>query len=266
MADDQSPLGGPLELPGGEPPHSRSHGKLRRFSWPVKKILIVIVALVVLALIGWGLTKIFHKKKSSTSTSSASQSQTSQPSTKATDVPEVAGTKTYNSTALGVILTYPVGWTLNETDGGIRIESPDFNYTTTDKGSVTGNFRVYIRKGARDVDSKYIGRGVAIMPSAKLAYTAPTSTQRKETNLSFFGLDTPNQFAYFLVAGNFNLVKGDTLGPNYGKEADTFLVTGGYSAKSLTDDFATNQVTTDFFQQTNAYKQAIDILKSLQLQ
>ena len=51
-----------------------------------------------------------------------------------------------------------------------------------------------------------------------------------------------DNFAYFLVAGNFNLKKGDSLGPSYGKEANTFLVTGGYSARDLTDDFATNQI------------------------
>ncbi len=269
MVNDESPLGGPLELPGSEQRSAKPRVKRGRLRGLFKKLLIVIGILILMALIGFGVGKLLNRKKtpaSSAKTTSQNPTTSSPTALKVSDVPEVAGTKTFTSTALGVTLTYPVGWTTNETGGGVRIESPDFNYMTTDKGVVAGNFRVYIRKGARETDSKYIARGVATQPSEPLTYSAPTSIQRKTTNLSFFGLDTPDQFAYFLIAGNFNLKKGDTLGPNYGKEADTVLVTGGYSAKSLADDFATNQVPLGSFQQTNAYKQAIDIIKSLKLQ
>jgi len=69
-----------------------------------------------------------------------------------------------------------------------------------------------------------------------------------------------------MIAGNFQLNTGETLGPSYGKESETFIVAGGYSAKDLTDDMATNKVPTQGYNQTNAYKQALDIVKSLQLQ
>ena len=69
-----------------------------------------------------------------------------------------------------------------------------------------------------------------------------------------------------MVAGNFQLNKGDTLGPDYGKEPETFIVTGGYSSSVLTDDLATNKVPLDSYRQTNAYKQAIAIIKSLKLE
>jgi hypothetical protein len=266
MAEDQSPLGGPLELPDSEPRKvsQKRTGIPRRL---LKRVLIGLGVVVVVALVGFGAGKLFGNKKSTEATAPTdTKPTTTTPTVKTSDLPSVSGTKTFNSSSLGIELTYPVGWTTTEASGGVRIESPEFGYTTGIQGTIKGNFRVYIRKGARDVDSKYIGRGVAIKSSEKLAYTAPTSVQRKETNLSFFGLDNPDQFAYFLVAGNFNLNKGDSLGPNYGKESDTVIVTGGYSSKTLTDDFATNQVSADTFQQTNAYKQAIDILKSLKLQ
>jgi len=268
MADNESPLGGPLELPGGEQQHARSHpkssGRIRRM---IKKLLIILLVLTLLTAFGFGGRKLLNNKKTTKAVDQPNtSSQTSpSPAPKISDLPAAAGTKSFKSSSLGVELAYPAGWTATEADGGIRIDSPEFNYTTVDKGTVSGNFRVYIRKGAREVDSKYIGRGVATQPSEKLVYSQPTSTQRKETNLSFFGLDSGDQFAFFLVAGNFNLKKGDTLGPNYGKETDTFIVTGGYSSKTLTDDFATNQIPLGTFQQTNAYKQALDILKSLKL-
>ena len=267
MNDEQSPIGGPLELPPSSEPQKapRKSRSLKPGKW-LKRLLLVLLILAITIGLGFAAGKLFGKRKEKP------QAQTQAPSTstpvapKTSDIPSVYGTKTFTSSSLGVELTYPTGWTATEVNGGVRIESPEFTYTNSSAMTVSGNFRVYIRKGARDVDSKYIGRGVAVKPSEKLVYASPTSVQRKETNLSFFGLDNADAFAFFLVAGNFTLNKGDTLGPNYGKEADTVLVTGGYSSKDLKDDFATNLVPLATFQDTNAYKQALDILKSLKLQ
>src|SRR5690606_36986054 len=130
-------------------------------------------------------------------------------------------------------------------------------YETTSKGVVNGNFRVYIRVTAREIDGKYIGRGFAIAPSEPLVYSNPLSTQRKDTYLSAFGLDKTDNFNFFLIAGNFNLKKGDSLGPNFGKEAGTYIIAGGYSSDDLKDDLAMNTVPTDSYSKTEAYKQAI---------
>ncbi len=266
MNDDQSPIGGPLELPPSDESQKtlRKGRSLKPGKW-LKRLAIALLVLLLITGIGFGAGKLFSKKESQP------QTQTQTPSTtaatpKTSDVPAVSGSKTFTSSSLGLEITYPTGWTATEASSGVRIESPDFTYTSSSAMTIAGNFRVYIRKGARDVDSKYIGRGVAVKSSEKLIYASPTSVQRKETNLSFFGLDNSDAFAFFLVAGNFTLNKGDTLGPNYGKEPDTVLVTGGYSSKDLKDDFATNLVPAATFQDSNAYKQAVDILKSLKLQ
>lgn len=267
MNSDESPIGGPLELPGGENPPVKHPFKQPRINRPSKKVILIVLAVILISAIGFAAFKFPNKsdtKKSSPQPAATNTSTTAQELT-VSDIPEVTGTKNLNNTSLLVELTYPNGWTTTEKSDGIKLESPEFNYMTSDGGVVVGNFRVYIRKGAREVDSKYIGKGVAIADSQPLTYSAPAASQRKTTNLSLFGLDTPDQFAYFFVAGNFNLKKGETLGPGYGKEPETVLVIGGYSAKTLTDDFATNQVPLDNYDQTNAYKQALDIVKSLKL-
>jgi hypothetical protein len=160
---------------------------------------------------------------------------------------------------------HPDGWKASEAGGGVRLSSPNFTYQTKSGEQVDGNFRIYIRLGAREQDGKYIGRGVAIKSSEELKYSDPLPGQRKTTLLSSFGLDKTDNFGFFLIAGNFELKKGETLGPNYGKEADAFIVTGGYSSDELKDDLATNMMSVDGYDQTNAYKQAVAIVQSLQL-
>jgi len=232
---------------------------------PYYWIVLAILAIAILAIGAWKL--LGSNKPNAKPTPSTAQTQDID-KISAKDVPDATGTKTYDNGYLGVNLTYPDSWVATESDNkdSVRLESPSFSYQAAEKGRIAGNFRIYIRKGARTVDGKYIGRGVAIGPSEKLVYAKPTSGQRSDTNLSLFGLDTPDQFAFFLIAGNFQLNKGDTLGPDYGKEAETFIIAGGFSAPDLKDDLATNSVPITGQQSSNAYKQAIEILKSLRLQ
>jgi hypothetical protein len=270
MTEDDSDLKQPLELPGEEEAPKQPHYSVAKPRRSLKKPLIILVVVLVIAAIGYGGYKLFFGSNTTPpQTNQAPQQNTSQQATnKLTtgDVPKSTDTKEYKSETLGFTLTYPTTWTVSTTtDNGVRVTSPDFKFRTVEGKAVSGNFRLYIRTQARESDSKYIGRGVAIIPSEKLTYTKPTSTQRKDTLVSSFGLDTTNNFAFLLVAGNFQLAKGDSLGPNYGKEAGTFIIGGGYSGKELTDDLATYRVPTDWYNTTNAYNQALDIIKSLQL-
>jgi hypothetical protein len=234
-----------------------------------KKWLLFILPLLLVG-IGFGVWEILHKNTASETpvVSSQSQAEVTPEPTVTKDLADAPTTQKYDNGFLGVTLTYPSTWTATEGENktSVRFESPEFSYTSIAKGKVTGNFRIYIRKGSTDMDRKYIGRGYAIEPSQKLVYNKPTLGQRTDTNLSLFGLDEPNNFAYFLIAGNFELKKGDTLGPDYGKEAETYIIAGGFSDKSLTDNLGTNPVATDYIKTSNAYKQAIEVLKSLQLQ
>lgn len=256
---NEDPLKQSLDLPEDMYPEDYSK-KTKKVLWTVVTIIISVVLLGGVAYGFWVL--VFHKNKPAAKTA---QSTTQSPPPTKQEVASATLTKTYESPRLPVVFSYPGNWTVSEATGGIRVVSPDFPLETLDKGRVTADFRVYIRQGARDVDSKYIGRGVVIKPSEKLVYKQPAVGQRTDTNLSSFGLDTPDNFAFFLIAGNFSLHKGDTLGPGYGTEPQTYIITGGYSSNTLTDDLATYQVSTETYQNNQAYKQAIAILESLQL-
>ncbi len=246
---------------------SSSVSKQPKFS--KKYIVPVLLGTVVLAAMIFGGIKLLGNKKPAENTT-ASTPQTEQIASddaSENDVPDTDKTSAYENGFLGIKLTHPETWiaTESETQDSVRLESPAFNYLTTDSKDVSGNFRIYVRKGARPADSKFIGRGVALQPSEKLTYTKPAVGQRTETNLTLFGIDTSDNFALFLIAGNYSLNKGDTLGPNYGKEAETYIIGGGFSSKELKDDLATNAVAPELLKSSNAYKQALEILKSLQL-
>jgi len=226
----------------------------------------IYIVLTVVTVVTVGLLLILNNNKKKPIDTNKSTTMSTPLPVKASDLPASSETKNYENGPLGVTLDYPASWTVTDnTDSGIRIESPDFNYLNLDGDGVSGNFRIFIRKGARPIDSKYIGRGVAIQPSIKVTYQKPAVGQRADTLVTNFGLDTKENFAYFFVAGNFQLSSGDTLGPDYGKETETFIISGGYSSKSLKDDMATNLVPVSYISSSNAYKQGLDVIKSLQL-
>lgn len=264
--DDQIPTG-PMELPGDPdrslPPYNQKSSGFSR-----KRLVLVVIGLLILAGLGFAAAILTSKDEAATPQAVNNNSAGSENSASGqNDVPSVDSTKIFKADFPRVEFTYPGNWEAiaNNEQEGVRIESPEFSYTSVNGGQIKGNFRIYIRQGARDQDSKYIGRGVAALSSEKLTYIDPPAGQRTETNLSFFGLDTSDNFAYFMIVGNFALEKEQSLGPDYGKEAETYIISGGYSSDELKDDMATNSVPIEYFNTTNAYKQAVEILKSLKL-
>ena len=230
-----------------------------------KNLIMLLLVLGIFASLAIGAMKLFTHKNPAAKTATNIEKKSEQ-KVEVADLPNTTTTKEYENGPMGLTLTYPSDWTATETsDNGTRIESPVFNYKNLDGDPVSGSFRIYIRKGARAADRKYIGRGVAIQESIKTIYKKPAAGQRADTLVTNFGLDTADNFAYFFVAGNFQLKVGDTLGPDYGKEPETYIVSGGYSSKDLKDDMATNTVPVDYIIKSNAYKLAIEIIKSLQL-
>jgi hypothetical protein len=230
-----------------------------------KKLLIIIALVIVLAVGGLALWKFVLHKPKTTPTVTDTTTQKTETTKTGEDVPDEPLSETYESKALSVGFKYPKSWKASEATGGIKIESPAFHYQAASTGSTDGLFRIYIRQGARTQDGPYIGAGVTIKPSEKLTYTEPAIGQRTDTWLSSFGSDSSDIFTFFLIAGNFQLQKGDILGPDYGKEADTYIVAGGYTVPTATDDLAMTSVALDYYATTNAYKQALAIIASLKL-
>lgn len=241
----------PMDLPGDKPP-KRPLSK--------KKLVQIIIGIIVLALLALVGAKLFGSKADQKATEGTTETK---PEFK--DVEQAAGTTPYENDQIGIKLLHPESWQVSDSSSGVLLKSGDFNYQTASEEEINGHFRVYIRLGAREADRKYIGRGYTIKPSEKIKYNNPLVGQRKTTFLSSFGPEKSNNFSFFLIAGNFNLKKNETLGPNYGKETDAFIVVGGYSSDELKDEIATNVVPFDVYDQTNAYKQAVEIVKSLQL-
>jgi hypothetical protein len=247
-----------------ETPQTSQHTTKRRPRLISKKFVALALVILVIFLGIVGLKIINHPKKSSPNLSNAS---TSAPTpTPPVDLASSGQTKNYENGPLGITFDYQSNWTVTETDdSGIRLESPSFKYTDINGKPTNGNFRIYIRKGARPSDSKYIGRGVALDDSTKVVYAKPAPGQRTDTLVTNFGLDDTTNFAYFFVAGNFQLKTGDTLGPNYGKEKETYIIAGGYSTPDLKDDMSMSQLPSSYIKTSSAYKLGLDVVKSLQL-
>ncbi len=259
--------GKPLDLPDDDKYRPPSPHNKRNFTKPV----LIILALFALGGIGYGGWLFF--------TSSDTPDETAQEQTNnEEDIPEndlvAAGAditstfelETERTTRPRLEITYPDTWSLFEQDDAVVLESPAFSYTTRTGQEVDdGSFKLYFRQGAREVDSSYIGRGVAALASQTITYSDPALGQREDTNLQYFGLDTSDHIAFFLIAGNFQLSPGDTLGPDYGREADAYIIAGGYTSPELEDDLQMHPVSAEYFRSTNAFEQALDIIKTLRI-
>lgn len=231
---------------------------------PKKGLLVVLIVIVVLGIAG--ATGWFFFMRNNDQPSSQANKPAAETPAATDDVPEATNTETFTSSPYRITFQYPKTWTVTEdNDNSFVVQSQEFTYKLAAGGTKKGYFRIYVSKPADAADSAIIAKGVAIQPSTKLVYTKPTPAQRTETNLSVFGQDTENNFAFLLITGNFALQKGDTLGPNFGKEIETILIGGGYSDPSLTQGMAMNPVPVNGAQDTNAYKQAIAIIQSFEI-
>lgn len=267
IADDQYVENEHMELPGederpNEPPIFKSK---KSFKFP-KKLFIGLLALLAVSGLAFGGWKLFADKEEvqqPESQQSTNQDQTDNVASEGLGSSELD--KEYTNDFLRLNFKYPASWTVNDVDDAITIKSPDFKYQQNNGMEATGYFKIYIKKGAAQSDSKYLGQGYAVANSEKIAYSEPATGQRSETFLTDFGLDTPDNFAYFIVQGNFDLKKGDTLGPSYAKEIDAYLISGGFSSSDQTENMATNTVSLDTYKSDEAYKVAIEIVKSLKI-
>lgn len=258
--DEQEIYGAPLDLPesGAEIPQ---HNPPIKHKFRYIRILIILLVLTIIA----GCIFYFFLRPKNTNVSP--QTTTSDSATNKEPKKSVATTelKKHTGDFPRMELNYPATWTLVEKDNSVTITSPEFDYKTSSKGVVKGNFSIYIRMGAREQEGKYIGRGVAVRPTEKLVYDAPSSTQRKDTNLTLFGLDTTDHYSFFLISGDYILKKGETLGPNYGREAETYIIAGGFGSSKQTDPLDYNNLDIKVATEDESYEQGIAIVKSLKV-
>lgn len=256
---------GNLEMPDEEtPPTPAKPNTKHNWGKLVRNTLVVVLILAGLGAAAFAGYNYFLKDKGGQDDApQTAENAPAEQSDSGTQTSELS--ETYDSALLRLSFMYPSDWTVNEADRGITVQSPTFTYTNSDGEEIEGGFKVYIRKGTRSVDGNYLGKGTALKESEQITYTEPVEGQRDKTYLSVFGLDEPNNFAYFLIQGNIKLDKGDTLGPDFAKEPDAYLIFGGYTSKERQDDLATNTLPLDSYDQTAQYQTAVEIIKSLQL-
>lgn len=267
-SSSDEPIDNTLDLPGdpssAHHPHFKSAKNRRRIS--MKSVFLSLLLLILVVGIGYGVYSLVIKRGQPEVPVSQPDTSSAKPSdTDSSDQAVQALSETYTSSRLRLDFKYPADWKVNEVDGGIRIESPSFTYVAKDQSEVNGNFRIYLRKGARAIDGQFLGNAFALSPSQNLEYTSPVSGQRDSTWLTSFWRGSPDGFFFFVVQGNYQLKKGDTLGPDFAKEPGAYLIVGGYSKPENKEDLNMVAMPESDYDQTQQYQTAQAIIQSLQL-
>lgn len=255
-----------MNLPGEDQHQPAPQFKTKKSKKIPKKILFVLGLVLFAIAIGFAVWKLVPSKNETSNSTQPEQSteQTAQ-SSNSNGLGDASLTEEYKSDFLRISFKHPSSWTVSEVNDAILVKSPDFKYEQNNGMEKDGFFKIYIKKGATDSDGKYLGRGYALASSEKITYSEPATGQRAETFLTDFGLDTPDNFAYFVAQGNFDLKKGDTLGPDFASEMDAYLITGGFSSSDQTESLATNILSVNEYKTNEAYKTAVEIIKTLKL-
>jgi hypothetical protein len=229
-----------------------------------KKYLLVILALVViLAAGGFAAWKFLLNGKNSSTNQSETESADVVPTS-----PEVSSNQLnqdYTSDRLLIDFKHPAGWKVDEDSGEITITSTEVEITDVSGEDVQSEFKILIKQGADQSDSEYLGRGFALDSSESIKYNDPASNQRKKSLITGFGLDSSDSFAFFVLQGNFKLEKDETLGPDFAKEPDAILVSGGFYSKDSGDKTKLVFLDPETYQTNEIYLAAVEIVKTLRL-
>lgn len=248
------------QIPPVRPSVSKSHLK--------KRLAILAITLILIAagaVAAWKFIPEINKKDSDPTKTSQSEANQQESTDQQADIGDTTLSETYTSDFLRITLKHPKSWQVSDDNNAVLVKSPNFKLKEKNGTETDSYFKIYIRRGATQNDGTYLGKGYAIAQSEKLTYNDPATGQRKDTLLTNFGIDTPDNFAYFVVQGNFNLKKGDTLGPKFASEVDSFLIAGGFAGAEQKDGLSTKIVAEDSFAENPAYLTAVEIVKTLQL-
>lgn len=256
-----------MELPGAQESHMKNPKQKKTFKLS-KKIVFFFIAVLLLTLIA--LAWIFIPPKDQAGQNKPAENQQPVNSEQLTQQTNKDGlsaelSESYTNDFLRITFKYPKSWKITDENDIIMAKSPISSYKLKDGTDKEGFFKFYIKKQAKPDDGKYLGQGYAVDASQKISYTQPQTGQRPTTFLTNFGLNTPDNFAYFIIQGNYNLKKGETLGPNYANEVDDFLISGGFGTVEKQKPLETDLLALDSFADNQEYKTAIEIVKSLQI-
>lgn len=228
-----------------------------------KYLIVALILIVVSSAAGFAAWKLLLAKSNPTAANTVSETENQNEAPAENTLNDL--TQEYTSDRLLVDIKYPAAWKAEEDAGEIIVYSPETEVTAANGETVPVEFKVLIKQGADKTDSEYLGRGFAVEKSEPIKYNDPATGQRQKTFVTNFGLDSSDNFAYFIVQGNFNLKKDETLGPDFAGEADAILVSGGFYSKDSEDKTKLISLDPDNYKSDETYLTAIEIVKTLRL-
>ncbi len=137
--------------------------------------------------------------------------QTPPPPPQTTDQQE-ALTEKYTSQDLQLMLEHPKSWKVDDdTSRQLKLESPLIKVETADGDQADGKVVITIL-GAGSTPEDFAGTtATATIDAEKIAYTAPSQIQRKETYLSFMSFGTSSGIDAIFITGDNGYQKGQTV-------------------------------------------------------
>lgn len=152
----------------------------------VRKMLIMLGALFLLAAICLGVYWLFSKDDSKQAATKKTQDDTSS-SRSAANVGVSTKTEHYVSNGFMLEFDHPEDWTVTETTGSgqLTVQSPALQFKAATGESITGRMLFKIRNKQQLLPEFDGGNAVAALESEKIDYAKPSSVQRGSTYLSF---------------------------------------------------------------------------------
>lgn len=232
-----------------------------------KYLLLTSILIIIFSVLGFAIWYFVLNKKDQPENTQATMASQEQPESESGDDNLTSDelSQEYTSDRLQIDVKHPSNWKVDESSGEIIVYSPKTDVENVGGSEVSAEFRVIIKQGSGSSDSKYLGRGFAVKESQKIEYIDPAANQREESLVTNFGLDSSDSFAYFVVQGNFDLKKNETLGSDFASEADAVLVSGGFYSNESEDETKLVELDLDKYESNELYQTAIDIVKTLRL-
>jgi hypothetical protein len=155
----------------------------------VRKLLIIMGILLLLAAIGFGVYWLFMKDSGNKTTDDSGTTQNDSQQSPEPEARAGITTKTehYVSNMFMLEFDHPEDWTVTETTGSgqVTVQSPALQLESPTGEPTAGRVLLRIRNKQQPLPEFDAGNAVAARESEKIAYTKPSSVQRGSTYLSF---------------------------------------------------------------------------------
>jgi hypothetical protein len=184
----------------------------REYDW--RPAIAVLVAVVLLAIIGFGAYwQFFHAKAASPKAKAPAQTATHS-TAPSPSLPSIS-TQPYTSSDFNLSFNYPDGWAVVDSGNGpMTVTSPGMQLTTASGQSVPGQITMTIQKQGQLPASFSAGTALAVLKSQSITYAQPTASQTSKAYLSFVqyaATTTRGGLDSIYLTGNYGYAKDQTI-------------------------------------------------------